>query len=142
MLSPHAKDAKGLLLAMLWIFATFNILFRDIHELTTASAIAEISSGYLNGNPVTEEALFAGSFGVVLYLLAIPASVALPERIARILNMVFPVLATIGVALGQPNDPDDFVFATVEIFTFGLIFWIASRWKISVAPSKKAITHV
>ncbi|MFY0596364.1 MAG: hypothetical protein JXQ85_08040 [Cognatishimia sp.] len=142
MLSPHAQHSKGSLLATLWIFATFNILFRDIHELTTASAIAEISSGYLNGNPITEEVLFAGSFGVVLYLLAIPASFALSERTARILNMIFPVLATIGVFLGQPNDPDDFVFATVEIFTFGLIFWIASRWKISETASKKAIRHV
>ncbi|UZD89635.1 DUF6326 family protein [Cognatishimia activa] len=142
MLSPHSQENKGSLLAMLWVFATFNILFRDIHELTTASALAEISSGYLNGNPVTEEVLFAGSFGVVLYLLAIPASFALPNRAARILNMIFPVLATIGVYLGQPSDPDDFVFATVEIFTFGLIFWIASRWRVTEPMSKNEASHV
>jgi len=141
MLSNQARRNPGNVISVLWIFATFNILFRDIHELTTASAIAEISSGYVNGNPITEEVLFAAAFGVVFYLLALPISYVLHPKLARPANLALPILATLGVILGQPSDLDDVVFASVEVFTFATILLIAYRWDTSNASARKA-SHV
>ncbi|MEL7428451.1 MAG: DUF6326 family protein [Pseudomonadota bacterium] len=119
----------GSTLSVLWLFAILNILFRDIHELTTASAINEILSGHVNGNPISEELLFGAAFAVELLLLGFLLSSLLKAPWARVLNLVLAPLAIVGVIFGAPSDLDDYFFAFVEICTFGLIFIIAWRWK-------------
>jgi len=130
------SDQFGRTLSLLWLFAILNILFRDIHEMTMAGTISEILSGRMNGNPVTEGALFAGAFAVELLLLAMLLSNLLVPKAARLLNLVLAPVAIGGVLFGVPNDPDDYFFATVEIFTFALIFVLSWNWVIAPATDK------
>lgn len=131
------SDQFGRTLSLLWLFAILNILFRDIHEMTMAGTINEILSGHLNGNPVTESALFAGAFAVELLLLAMLLSSVLAPRLSRLLNLILAPLAVAGVLFAAPNDPDDYFFATVEIFTFALIFALSWNWVTAPLAGQK-----
>ncbi len=128
-MQPHTPTLPmGLRLGMLWLFAILNMLFRDIHELTTASALEEILSGYLNGVAMTEGLLVIGAFVVELLLVALLFSVLWPRRRARILNLIIAPIAILGTIAARPSDPDDFIFAAIEITTFVVIFIWAYRW--------------
>ncbi|MEM7059487.1 MAG: DUF6326 family protein [Pseudomonadota bacterium] len=134
-ISP-APASMGRALSLLWLFAILNVLFRDIHEMTTASTINEILSGHLNGVPVTEGALLVGAVLVELLLLAFLLSSVLPSNLSRRLNLMLAPLAVFGVTFGAPNDPDDYFFAAVQIGTFAVIFTFALRWDTSISASE------
>lgn len=114
---------------MFWLFAILNVLFRDVHELTTASAINEILSGFVNGNPVTEEVLFAAAFAVELLLLAFLLSSLLAPRAARMINLFLAPLAIVGTVFSAPGDLDDYFFAFVTVLTYAAIFVLCWNWK-------------
>lgn len=123
----HPKSL-GKTLSLLWMFAILNVLFRDVHELTTASAANEILTGYVNGNPVTEEVLFYAAFGVELFLLGSLLSQLLRPIFARWYNLVSVPSVLAGMLMSPPADLDDYFFATVVISTLIAIFVIALRW--------------
>lgn len=127
----------GETISKLWLFAILNVVFRDIHELTTASAIAEITSGYVNGNPVTEEALLAGAFAVELFLLAMLLSHLLQPKAARLLNLFLTPLALAGSWYIPPADPDDMFFAITTTLTFTIIFFLSWQWAPEVSKTQK-----
>ncbi|MEM7214380.1 MAG: DUF6326 family protein [Pseudomonadota bacterium] len=129
MLKSKTTESFGNTISLLWLFAILNVLFRDIHELTTASAINEILSGTVNGNPVTEEVLFAAAFAVELLLLAFLFSSLLSPRAARMMNLFLAPLAIIGTVFGAPGDPDDYFFAVVTTLTYAAIFILCWTWK-------------
>ena len=116
-------------LSVLWVFAILNIVFRDIHEFTTATTINEILSGRLNGNVITEEVLFYGAFAVELLLLGFLLSALLPPRHARTANLILAPLALLGGFLVPPGDLDDYFFATVVSLTYIAIFVLAWTWR-------------
>jgi len=131
---PPQQLPMGMKLSLLWLFAILNMLFRDIHELTTASAVNEIIAGTLNGVPVTETLLVIGAIIVELLLIAMMASWMLPAKQARLINLILAPIAIIGTIAARPSDPDDFIFATIEILTFVVIFVSAFRWKAVALP--------
>lgn len=130
-----APEHMGRTLSLLWLFAILNVLFRDIHEMTTASAVNEILSGHVGGRPVTEGALLVGAIVVELLLLAFLLSGLLRPAASKWLNLILAPLAAIGVMYGQPGDPDDYFFAAVEIGTFAVIFGLGWRWTTSHAAT-------
>jgi len=93
---PPQQLPMGMKLSLLWLFAILNMLFRDIHELTTASAVNEIIAGTLNGVPVTETLLVIGAIIVELLLIAMMASWMLPAKQARLINLILAPIAIIG----------------------------------------------
>ncbi|MDC0737055.1 DUF6326 family protein [Cognatishimia sp. SS12] len=127
----HPAPNRGQMLAMLWLFAILNILFRDIHELTIAANVEEILTGHVNGNPVTESVLLMGALAVEILLLAFVLSVLALPRWARRLNLGAAPVAGAGLFLGVPNDPDDIFFAVVVLVTLAVIFVLALRWPIT-----------
>lgn len=135
MQTSSASEHLGKTLSLLWLFAILNILFRDIHEMSTASAVSEILSGYVSGRPVTEEALLIGGLAVELLLLAFLLSALLPPSTAKRINLAFAPLAIIGVLYGAPSDLDDYFFAAVEITTFAAITVMAWRWRTDASEA-------
>ncbi len=131
----HHPAQIGRTLSLLWLFAILNVLFRDIHEMTTARAINEILSGHVNGTPVTEGALLVGAVLIELLLLAFLLSSLLQPAASRWVNVILAPLAVIGVIFGDPSDPDDYFFAAAEIGTFAVIFCLAWRWTTSIPAS-------
>lgn len=119
---------RGPTLSLLWLFAILNILFRDIHELTMASSINEILSGYVNGNPMSEGVLLVGGFAVELLLLAFLLTNLLTPAYARWMNLVMVPVAIGGMIYVPPADPDDYFFAGVVLATLAVIFTLALRW--------------
>lgn len=126
-------------LSTLWLFAILNIIFRDLHEMTTASTINDILSGTLNGNPVTEGVLFAAAFAVELLLLAFLLSRLAPLHWARRINLALAPLAILGTFAIPPADPDDWFFALVTTCVYATIFALAWRW--SLHPSQDQNTR-
>ena len=134
---PSITSPKfGKTISLLWLFAILNILFRDIHELTTASAVNEILSGYVNGNPISEGVLLVGAFAVELLLLVFLLSSLLPARAARAMNLFLAPLAIVGTVFGAPSDPDDYFFATVTVIVFASIFVLCWNWKPGTKSSE------
>lgn len=133
--TSSAFERLGKTLSLLWLFAILNILFRDIHEMSTASAVNEILSGHVSGRPVTEEALLIGGFAVELLLLAFLLSALLPPPTAKRINLAFAPLAIIGVLCGAPSDLDDYFFAAVEIATFATITVMAWLWRTDASEA-------
>lgn len=132
MTSP-SHDRRALL-ALIWLFAILNMVFRDIHELTMASTLNDILSGTVNGTQMSKTVLLYGAFAVELLLLGFLLSAVLLPRHARMLNLVLPPIAVAGMAIVPPADPDDYFFATVVLGAFCAIFTLAWRWKVPAKP--------
>ncbi|MEM7703514.1 MAG: DUF6326 family protein [Pseudomonadota bacterium] len=129
MTNAFSPIERGTTIAMLWLFAILNTLFRDIHELVVATTIEQILSGQMNGTPVTEMALFAGAFAVEMVLLAMVLSRLLKPIYARIMNLVVAPIAALGTFIVPPVDMDDHFFAVVVLATFTAIFAVAWTWQ-------------
>ncbi|WP_147114792.1 DUF6326 family protein [Tateyamaria sp. syn59] len=126
-MTPRPNDLRPTL-AVLWLFAILNMVFRDIHEFTMASTINEILSGNVNGNPMSETVLLFGAIAVELLLLAFLLTALLPTRWSRALNLTLVPVAVAGMFFIPPADPDDYFFAAVELCAFAAIFTLAWRW--------------
>jgi len=124
-----SANERGTTIAFLWLFAILNTLYRDIHQLVVDTTIQEILTGHMNGNPVTEMALFAGAFAVELVLLAMLLSCLLKPNHARWMNLVVAPIAALGMMIVPPVDMDDHFFAIVVLATFAAIFALAWTWK-------------
>ena len=122
-------------IALLWLFAILNMVFRDIHEFTMSSTINDILSGTVNGNPMSETVLLFGAFAVELLLLGFLLSALLPPRWSRFLNLSLIPIAVVGMFYIPPNDPDDVFFAIIQLCTFAVTFVLAWRWKPAVRSS-------
>ena len=126
-MTSHTNDLRPTL-AVLWLFAILNMVFRDIHEFTMASTINEVLSGTVNGNPMSETVLLIGAFAVELLLLAFLFTALLPPRKSRAMNLVLVPAAVAGMFFIPPADPDDYFFAAVELCAFAARFLMAWRW--------------
>jgi len=127
--SSLSASERGTTIAFLWLFAILNTLYRDIHQLVVDTTIQEILTGHMNGNPVTEMALFAGAFAVELVLLAMLLSRLLKPAHARMMNLIVTPIAAMGMMIVPPVDMDDHFFAIVVLATFAAIFALAWTWK-------------
>ncbi|MEL6463978.1 MAG: DUF6326 family protein [Pseudomonadota bacterium] len=139
-MTSHTNDLRPTL-ALLWLFAILNMVFRDIHEFTMASTINEILSGTVNGNPMSETVLLFGAIAVELLLLAFLLTALLPPRWSRILNLGLVPAAVVGMFVIPPADPDDYFFAAVELCAFAAIFTLAWRWNTGHRASTSIGEH-
>ena len=116
------------LLSGFWLFVLLNIIFRDLHEFATASAIEEIMSGVINGTKITEELLLIGFVLVEIPISMVLLSRILKYRINRWTNIIASIVTIAVTASALPGDLDDRAFAAVEIAALVAIIWFAWKW--------------
>ncbi len=116
------------LLSGFWLFVLLNIIFRDLHEFATASAIEEIMSGVINGTKITEELLLIGFVLVEIPISMVLLSRILKYRINRWANIIASIVTIAVTASALPGDLDDRAFAAVEIAALVAIIWFAWKW--------------
>jgi len=124
---------RRMLLSTLWIFVLLNVIFRDLHEFATASAVEEILTGTINGNLITEQLLLLGAFLVEIPIVMVLLSRVLHVRANRWANILSAIVTIAVVLSALPGDLDDRFFAGVEIVALLAIIWLAWKW-----PAEKA----
>lgn len=129
MFREQDPESTGDVIARLWIFTFFTMIFRDLHEMAVASTIEGILSGTFEGNPVTDAGLVVGGGIQVLMLATFVLSTTLKPYAARRINLAMSPLAIAGGLYIVPNDPDDFLLATVAIAALTTIFLISFFWR-------------
>ncbi|MEO0495987.1 MAG: hypothetical protein AAF141_01260 [Pseudomonadota bacterium] len=135
MFRPQDPARFGEVISQLWAFAIFVTIFRDLHEMATASTINGILSGTFEGNPVTDFALVMGGVALVILLATMVLSSQLVPTAARRLNLGVAPIAIAGMFVVPPNDPDDYLLASVTFLTFIAIFVLSWKWKPSDTKS-------
>lgn len=134
MLNPQNSDQIGHVISRLWTFVFFTMLFRDIHEMSTAATIEGILAGTYEGNVVTDTGLFFGGLALVLMLLTSLFSTLLVPSAVRWLNLIVAPLAIAGGLYIFPNDPDDYLLAGGA--TAGLLVIFIVCWSWQTDPSR------
>lgn len=129
MFKTQNSDTFGETISRLWTFALFCMVFRDIHEMATASTIHGILEGTYEGNPVNDAGLVFGGFALILMLLTALLSPTLKPYAAKRLNLIMAPLAFGGMFYLLPNDPDDFLLGGVTAIAILSIFTISLVWR-------------
>ena len=129
MFREQDAESIGDVIARLWIFIFFTMVFRDLHEMAVASTIEGILSGTFEGNPVTDTGLVVGGGVLVLMLSTFVLSTTLKPYAARRLNLTVAPLAIAGGLYIVPNDPDDFLLGAVTTVALLAIFLISFFWR-------------
>ena len=129
MFKPHDPNILGDTISRLWVFTLFTMVFRDIHEMATASTMQGILEGTYEGNPVTEAGLFFGGVALVILLLTSLLSVLLKPYAARRLNLAVAPIALGGIIYLVPNDPDDYLLGGASAIAVLTIFVSSWCWQ-------------
>ena len=117
------SDRRGVL-AALWIFVLFNMLFRDIHEFARPGWIEELMS-----MDVAEGLLLASGVVLTVFISMIVLNRVLPRRAARWSNITVSVLAIASMIANPPGDLDDIWFFAVEVLALFAIIALAWTWR-------------
>jgi hypothetical protein len=115
-------------LSTLWIFVLLNVIFRDIHELFRPGFLAEMMTGTVNGNPMTEGFLLLAGIMLEIQIAMVILSRMLKYRINRWANIIAGLISMASIIVVGVNDLDDIFFAGVEIVALVLIVWFAWKW--------------
>jgi hypothetical protein len=119
---------RKVLLSTLWIFALFNVIFRDIHEIFRPGFLEEVMAGSLNGLQMTEGSLLLAAILLEIPIAMLLLSWVLKYRVNRWANIVTGA-ATIAFVIGNGvTDLDDIFFVTMIIVALFLIVWYAWKW--------------
>lgn len=121
-----ARDRRGII-SSLWVVFFLNMLFRDIHEIVRPGAIDEYQE-----RVVSEGTFLAAGIALSVFISMIVLTRVLPDRRARIGNLMVPVLALLGMTQGEVNDLDDAWFLAVEVVALAAIVAIAWSWRPSI----------
>ena len=133
MFKPQDPDQFGTTISRIWTFAFFTIIFRDLHEMSTARTIEGILDGRFEGNPVTDTGLVIGGVVLVLMLLTSFFSNLLKPFAVRRLNLIVSPIALVGSLYLLPNDPDDYILGGVTAVAFVTIFVLCWKWRPATA---------
>ena len=116
------------LLSTLWIFALFNVIIRDIHELFRPGLLQEMMTGTVNGIQMTEGLLLIAAIPMEILISMVLLSRVLKYRVNRWVNIGVGAIAIAFVMANGAKDLDDIFFATVEVIAMLLIIWFAWTW--------------
>ena len=140
MLKPQDPNDVGTTISRIWTFVFFVMIFRDLHEMSTAQTINGILNGRFEGNEVTDAGLVLGGAVLVVLLLTSLLSTLLQPTVVRRLNLVVAPLTLLGSFYLLPNDPDDYLLAGVTATALLTIFVICLYW--TPAPARDSIQKV
>lgn len=122
--SPRVK------LFVLWLFILFNIIFRDIHQMTLKSHLEMLLSGYFNGMKITDTIMLIGAFVVNVPISMLLVSILSKHKISRMLNIIAASLMPFILLSSPPTDMDDIFHFIAEISAVIAIITTAVKWKI------------
>ena len=128
---------ERLKLFALWLFILFNIIFRDIHQLTLKSHLEMLLTGYFNGIEITDSIMLAGAIIVNIPISMLLVSLFVDRKVTRILSIIAAILLTLSFILSPPSDMDDIFHLIVELIAIGAIILTSIKWqKVTIHTSK------
>ena len=134
MLKPQDPNLLGTAISQIWVFVFLTIIFRDLHEMSTATTLRGILQGTYEENPVTETGLLVGGFVLILMLLTALLSNFLHPVYVRRLNLIVPPSALVGGLYLFPNDPDDYLLGGATTLAQATILFLSWRWTPTPNP--------
>lgn len=124
---------ERLKLFALWLFILFNIIFRDIHQMTLKSHLEMLLTGYYNGMEVTEAIMLFGAVVVNIPISMLLVSLFTKQNINRKINMIAGAIMPLILLTSPPTDMDDIFHLTVEILALLSIVTTSYGWKMEPA---------
>lgn len=113
----------------LWLFILFNIIFRDIHQMTLKSHLEMLLTGYYNGTKVTETIMLIGAIIVNIPISMLLISLFTKQQISRKINMLAGCIMPLILLTSPPTDMDDIFHLTIEILALICIVSTSFKWK-------------
>ncbi|TMM28886.1 hypothetical protein FDT66_13230 [Polaribacter aestuariivivens] len=113
----------------LWLFILFNIIFRDIHQMTLKSHLEMLLTGYYNGMEVTEIIMLFGAFVVNIPISMLLVSLFTKQAISRKLNMLAGSIMPLILLTSPPTDMDDIFHLSIEILALVCIVRSSFKWR-------------
>ncbi len=121
---------ERLKLFSLWLFILFNIIFRDIHQMTLKSHLEMLLTGYYNGMEVTEAIMLFGAFVVNIPIIMLLVSLFTKQRINKVINIIAGILMPLILLTSPPTDMDDVFHLTVELLALICIVSTSFKWRM------------
>ncbi|MEL6189478.1 MAG: DUF6326 family protein [Myxococcota bacterium] len=130
---PLADDlATRSRLAAAWASAMFLYAYADIiHFTLQPGSLEQIMAGALGGMELNGPMLFAAAALMTASSLMIVASMVLPPRLCRAINIGFGAFSTLlipALALTGENWGYYYLFNAFEVLLTAFIVWVAIRW--------------
>ena len=113
----------------LWLFILFNIIFRDIHQMTLKSHLEMLLSGYYNGMEITEWIMLSGAIIVNIPISMLLVSLFTKRSINRRLNLIAGSLMPFILLTSPPTDMDDYFHLIIELLALLSIVSTSYNWK-------------
>jgi hypothetical protein len=125
----------------LWAFILFNLIFRDIHQMTLKSHLEMLLTGYFNGMKVTDVIMLAGAM-----IVNIPIGMTLISLLAKaqrssILNIIAVALMPLILLTTPPSDMDDLFHLTVELLALFTILRTSIKWRKYILQIKTSLAN-
>lgn len=113
----------------IWLFILFNIVFRDIHQMTLKSHLEMLLTGYYNGVEVTDVIMLFGAIVVNIPIAMLMVSLYTKYSINRLINLVVGCLMPFILLTSPPTDLDDYFHLGVELLALFSIVTTSYKWK-------------
>ncbi len=120
---------EHLKLFALWLFILFNIIFRDIHQMTLKSHLEMLLTGYYNGMEVTEVIMLFGAIVVNIPISMLLVSLFAKQPINRRINLITGGIMPLILITSPPTDMDDVFHLIIELFALIAIITTSFKWK-------------
>lgn len=120
---------ERLKLFALWLFILFNIIFRDIHQMTLKSHLEMLLTGYYNGMEVTEVIMLFGAVVVNIPISMLLVSLFAKQKVNRKINIIAGSIMPLILITSPPTDMDDIFHLIIELLALFCIVTTSFKWK-------------
>lgn len=117
----------------LWLFILFNIIFRDIHQMTLKSHLEMLLTGLYNGVKITEGIMLFGAVVVNIPISMLLVSLFTQQRVNRKTNIVVGCTMPLLLLTSPPTDLDDIFHLVVELLALISIVTTSFKWQETVS---------
>jgi hypothetical protein len=129
------------ILSSLWVFILMNIIFRDLHEFVRPGFLAEVMTGSLNGQPLTEGLFLLGGVMIQVPISMIVLARVLPPRANRWANVLAILYTVVTIVMFAPGDLDDTFHAAIELLAVVAIGYLVWRWPGQTQARQRQFQH-
>ncbi len=124
-----------------WAFILFNIIFRDIHQMTLKSHLEMLLTGYFNGMKVTDVIMLIGAVVVNIPIGMTLVSLLAKAQRSSLLNIIAASLMPLILLSTPPSDMDDIFHLTIELLALFIIILTSTKWKKDIQQSKTSLAN-
>ena len=124
-----------------WTFILFNIIFRDIHQMTLKSHLEMLLTGYFNGMKVTDVIMLIGAVVVNIPIGMTLVSLLAKAQRSSLLNIIAASLMPLILLSTPPSDMDDIFHLTIELLALFIIILTSTKWKKDIQQSKTSLAN-